>query len=190
MHKVFALLLAVCIGLSLDTASAQKPKTEDTRVNLTRVLIDKARQVGKNDALGKPQDGYEAVKDMVWQQPKPAESEAAHRANLDRLNWIVDFAQGCAELERNPSMAGKEIKFDIVMGSKEKDTEGIVIVTFLYPDGVVPPGVQLKGFEWRLTWKNVSDDPQKERWQLERVTRRTISFIPGHAPGIGIFQVE
>ncbi|QQG50289.1 MAG: hypothetical protein HZB70_01770 [Candidatus Berkelbacteria bacterium] len=160
--------------------------SEDIRVNLTRVMIEKTRAVGRETPIGTLKDGYDAVKNMVYFDPQLIETEFDRLREERRVYFIKDFAQGWTELERNPSLKGKTISYELVMGDKKNDTQDLVIVRFRYPEGVIPVGLELKGFEWRLRWKKLPGKPTDEIWRLESVDKTPIIVPAGTAGTIAL----
>lgn len=166
--RLFVLLIAALSGALLP---AMGGPSEDTRVNLTRVMIEKARLIGRDHPVGTMTDGYEAVKSMVWTELLKDESDQGRQ---QRIFWITDFAQGFCELERNSAMKGKELAYELRLGT-QGELKGLVIVRFIYPKRVLPPDAGFIGFEWRLLWQREASAKDREVWRLERLTRLLVN---------------
>lgn len=168
MGTLTALVGLVTISAASFSPVSQSRPAEDVRVNLTRVLIEKARTVGQSNTSPTLLDGYKAIEEMVWERlPR----ESAYDLEL-RLQPIRDLSQGITDAERNPVLKGK-ITFQPVMGEKVKNLDHIVILRFIYPEGVVAADSPIKGYEWHLYWAPYKDRAGAESHRLVSVHRFT-----------------
>ncbi len=142
-------LLTILAALSV-TPYAQTP-AEDIRVNLTRVLIEKARTWGREHPAPPEtpaRDGYKALKHLLVAADKD-ESESDPSSRPYRL---LNFIQGVCELERAEWMKDRTISIDITMGKKVEGLENTVIVKFWqYRRGDLSR--PLKNITWHLSFR-------------------------------------
>ena len=167
---ILSALVAATWGTPLTIAQVRAPE-EDIRVNMTRVFIEKAREVGRSTPTDQNiEGGFKAVESMVWSEQLPGESLPEQEA---RLNHIRNLANGFTALERSSINHNFAVIFQIKMGERERGEDDWVIVTFDYPevDLASLPRNAPKGYMWQLFWGEVPDpvDPKTKRYRLRRV---------------------